>query len=728
MSETKETASTPAPPTPPRGPESQHERWLKYGGNVVLATVVVILLAAGVTWIATRYRLRRDTTEAGLYGLKPQTKAVVHDLKQPVEIVSLYSRPDSTPRRDKREEAERVEQESRADRVADLLDEYERNSAGKITVDVIDPDKQTGKVDALIDKVTAKYGGEVKKYQDFLDDYKKNQFEQLKKLVADAAAQVPATPFNEENTPEAIRLANQTVPDISAQLDKQREQYNKLLNQRPPNYKGATDAIEQGMDVLSQISARIVEDFKASKDDQKVPEPLRKYLTDSIPRFEAIKKAADDIKGRIAKLGELKLDELRQKLRERDAILVMGPKDMRTLSANDVWQTDPNVRRMLSSSNGEIKPRFAGEQQVTSAVLALTAEKKPKVAFVRSGGPPLAQAGNPFMGPGGPLSTIADRLREYNFEVVEKDLSGMWAVQQQMQQRGMPPTPEPTDEEIKDAIWIAVSIPSGPTPTGNADMAPKLAEHLKNGASALVLVEPEGDALSSALNEWGVSVRSNAMVVHETVQTSEAGAADWINQAQRMPQIFILNSYGNHLLAKPLAGLDFLSAGAAPVEFSPKQGYEGTSLLPVPTALQTWGETSLASLGQEDPKFDPKSDLSPPFNLAAAVEKKGGGRLVVLGSAQAAINQILQIPDRDLLQQYRVLTSRFPGNGEFLTNSVLWLAKMEPMIAISPAANNVSRISDVGPGALTTWRTVLMAGLPLAVVLAGLAMFIRRRG
>src|SRR5688572_27099837 len=90
------------PPPPARGPETQSERWLKYGGNVLLVSIVVILLAAGVTWIATKHRLRRDTTAAGLYGLKPQTKAVLRDLKQPVKIVALYAKPDSGQLRDER--------------------------------------------------------------------------------------------------------------------------------------------------------------------------------------------------------------------------------------------------------------------------------------------------------------------------------------------------------------------------------------------------------------------------------------------------------------------------------------------------------------------------------------------------------------------------------------------------------------------------------------------------
>src|SRR5688500_16426214 len=104
-----------------RGPETQRERWVKYGGNVVLATVVVVLLAAGVTWIATKKNLRRDTTLAGAYSLKPQTKAVLGDLKQKVEIVSLYAKPEDAPLRDAAKEQARLEQLERVARVTDLL-------------------------------------------------------------------------------------------------------------------------------------------------------------------------------------------------------------------------------------------------------------------------------------------------------------------------------------------------------------------------------------------------------------------------------------------------------------------------------------------------------------------------------------------------------------------------------------------------------------------------------
>ena len=87
---------------------------------------------------------------------------------------------------------------------------------------------------------------------------------------------------------------------------------------------------------------------------------------------------------------------------------------------------------------------------------------------------------------GGPLASVADRLRNYNFDVVEKDLSGQYSMQAQMQ--GMPAPPEPSDADIKDAIWVMLPLPQGrqqmPMPT---EMGPKLAEHLKSRRMLVVL-------------------------------------------------------------------------------------------------------------------------------------------------------------------------------------------------------------------------------------------------
>src|SRR5688500_184114 len=84
---------------PPPGPETQKQRWMKYGANVALASVVVVLLGVILAALAQQSwaKVHVDTTQAGLYSLKPQTKAILKDLKQDVRIVSLYARTEPRP-------------------------------------------------------------------------------------------------------------------------------------------------------------------------------------------------------------------------------------------------------------------------------------------------------------------------------------------------------------------------------------------------------------------------------------------------------------------------------------------------------------------------------------------------------------------------------------------------------------------------------------------------------
>src|SRR5215208_2706189 len=123
--------------------ESQKERWLKYGANVVIASVVVILLAGVIVYIAQRTGRRIDTTAAGAYSLKPQTKNILSDIKNKVRIVSLY-------REELRDAKGRMVRSEFVDPVRDLLDEYRRHS-NKIEVESIDPVRDNKKVEALID-------------------------------------------------------------------------------------------------------------------------------------------------------------------------------------------------------------------------------------------------------------------------------------------------------------------------------------------------------------------------------------------------------------------------------------------------------------------------------------------------------------------------------------------------------------------------------------------------
>src|SRR5688500_9102249 len=90
--ETTSTSGKSVSPAQPRRPESQQERWIKYGANVVLVTVVAVVLAGILTYLAQRTGKRIDTTASGAYSLKPQTTNILRDLKGKTKIVSLYTK------------------------------------------------------------------------------------------------------------------------------------------------------------------------------------------------------------------------------------------------------------------------------------------------------------------------------------------------------------------------------------------------------------------------------------------------------------------------------------------------------------------------------------------------------------------------------------------------------------------------------------------------------------
>jgi hypothetical protein len=255
-----------------------------------------------------------------------------------------------------------------------------------------------------------------------------------------------------------------------------------------------------------------------------------------------------------------------------------------------------------------------------------------------------------------------------------------------------------------------------------------VADHLKAGGSALVMFEPRGDALTQALADFGITARTDAAGVHEPVPVTGAQSDDFVNEAQKTSYVFVANDYGDHMLAKPLQSLDAPLIAPVPILFTPKEGVEGAPLIPLPNEPKTWGETSIESVQENTPTFDPKADFPGPLFIGAAAKRKQGeGRVVAIGSVQFVTDRMLQIPDREMFRRGYIV-SRFPGSAELVTNSVLWLAKMEPMIAISPSAMEVNRIANIGPGALTFWRGVLLVGLPMLVVAAGLTMFVKRRG
>jgi ABC-type uncharacterized transport system len=698
--------------------QTQQQRWVKYGANVALTVLVVIVLAIVLVAIAERQSHRIDTTANQEYSLKPQTINIIKGLTEPVKIVSLYTHPQNQAQGST----------DFAAVVADLLDEYKQDGKN-IDIEVIDPVANPSKVDDLIATVMSKYGGEVKKYRDFVEKAP-TYFDPIRKFAATEGPQLaalPIDPVKNDELNQTLREMKDWLTELPQQMDDVIKKDNELDSQKLPDYKGAADTIQSATSNVADNAAATSAFFAKMLTDPKLDPQIKAYMIASVARYDALKKIADAANDDYKKLGELKLDDVRQKLSERDAILVMGPHDMRSLSFDQVWQPDTDRRSYQNQADNTVKPKFAGEQQITSAILSLTTAKKPKVVFLRPGGAPLTTPGFPPFQQGGPLSHIAARLRDYNFDVLEKDMSGQYAMQAQMQ--GQQVEPEPSDDDIKDAVWIVLSLPSGgqdqqPPPS----IAPKVAEHLKAGGSALCLFLPNADNLSGALSEYGIDVRTDLVCVHEAVKTATA-SGDMIEEAKKNPIIFVLNQFGDSLIAQPLRSLDAAFARLQPVLLTPKPGYTQSTLIPIPTSTPTWGEHNVdAAVSSQDISFNAADgDLPPPLFGGAMSQSSEGGRVVAIGSVDFITDTLLTIPDQEMADRH-IRAARFPANAELFCNSVFWLAHMEPLIAISPEAMDVNRIGDMSDAALRFWRVgLLLVGLPLAVVLCGISVYFARR-
>jgi hypothetical protein len=141
---------------------------------------------------------------------------------------------------------------------------------------------------------------------------------------------------------------------------------------------------------------------------------------------------------------------------------------------------------------------------------------------------------------------------------------------------------------------------------------------------------------------------------------------------------------------------------------------ESVTLTPlVQTNERSWGETDFTSLtqGGAEVGMDP-TEAQGPLTLAVAGENSStGGRVVVFGTSNFAVDQIFDAY----------------GNGDMFVNSVDWSAEQEELADITPKTPT-ERTFKI-PGQLQ-WILVLLSSvfvIPGLVVLAGVSTWLSRR-
>jgi ABC-type uncharacterized transport system involved in gliding motility auxiliary subunit len=341
----------------------------------------------------------------------------------------------------------------------------------------------------------------------------------------------------------------------------------------------------------------------------------------------------------------------------------------------------------LSRSTPEIKA-FKGEEAFTSAILAVTESRTPRVYF--SAGHGEASIDSPERGRG--LSEAKQTLERDNLTVAKWESLGKDTV--------------PADA---DAIVVA-----GPRTAFLEPEVGALEKYLAAGGHVLLLLDPVLPAPGSPPSDFGLGrlLAGNGVKIGSDIVVDPANALPLVGA-----ETVFANHYGSHRVVRALAdeGLPVILPLARSVSKANGAAAGVSPTVLVETSADGWGETSLARL-EEQVKKDAQ-DAPGPVGLAVAVGPAEGEkdaskkpRLIVVGNSRFATNGTLGNA----------------GNANFFLNSIHWLTGSEKQIGIAPKTPEQASVS-LTQGQVRRIGLFSIFGLPALAIVLGVWVWYRRR-
>jgi len=233
--------------------------------------------------------------------------------------------------------------------------------------------------------------------------------------------------------------------------------------------------------------------------------------------------------------------------------------------------------------------------------------------------------------------------------------------------------------------------------------------YLQNGGSLVVMEGPtivtqfgdSPDPLATDLAQnYGIDLGNNVVI-------------DYGGYQQYSNALFALAAqYGSHAITQNMKTQATGFSIARSISANDAVGTDYSKIQLVLTSDGSWGETDMASIQSNAPKFDQGVDLSGPVSLAvAATGTTTNARLVVFGNSEFATNAGYS----------------WYGNGTLILNSIDWAAKVENLINLT--SKTATDRTLVIPQTYTMNLIFLGAliVIPGAILLAGVGTWIARR-
>jgi hypothetical protein len=343
---------------------------------------------------------------------------------------------------------------------------------------------------------------------------------------------------------------------------------------------------------------------------------------------------------------------------------------------------------------------FRGEQEFTSAILAVTQGKVPRVLFTSGHGERAFDAARSREG----FSEVAESLKADNCTVEAWPSLGAAAV------------PEGAD-------LVVVAGPRSPFTEPERDV---LKKYFDGGGRALLFLDVEfSPGAARTLSDFGLAplLSSMGLTLDSDVVVDPKNALPMMGA-----ETVFAKSYRAHPVTRLLTGIPvvFPLARSVSVAKAPVPGWKATPL--VETSAEGWGETNLKDLEKTgQPKKDDK-DVAGPVTLAAAVESDEAPGAVAEGGAKPAEapkkrSRVVVFGDADWASNAGIANA---ANSLLLSSAANWALERESLVAIPPKGADQVAVTltrrDIGQVAF-----VVMLLLPLAAVAMGIAIWARRR-
>ncbi|MHB1155787.1 MAG: DUF7088 domain-containing protein [Phycisphaerales bacterium] len=697
----------------PQAP-SVWSRRFKYGANVAVLVIAALAIVIFANWITVRNITkwgnwtRIDLTATRQYSLSPQTRQVLSHLDRNVDITTLFlTGSDISP-----ETSEKIRYFS------DLLDEYQRWGNGHVTVSHLQPATDIDKFRKLCAQITDRYKTQLTPAQNALtqtratlrqiSEFGKQQsllFTQRLPLLQ-SKADPQLADFLRQVTQILSVLDNQLqLPDLMSAID-------QIPKSPLPDYAGVNSQVVSQLQTLhDKILDRAIQGFDQRITSGDTHPDVRDLLTGARNAFKQILESTGKTLATLQAVNTGEYDAIRSSIMRVNSSIVMTPDRITVIKLDDVY-TDKIDASEDQPPRRQPEQRFRGEQAVTSAIISITLETKPLIVFVNS-------ARQPAVGPGGPFSFVASQLRNMNCDVKEWNPAG-----RPTQFGSTQPDPKPRPEKNQPIVWVFLPQsppdPRMPFMPPNTQTAETLKDAIKDHQSAFVILAPnpmsrfgQPDAVADALKELGITVDSSIQVMQNLTDPNTGRPTPTM-------QMTLTTWPKDHPVGRALAGQIGILLSSMPLTLTPKDDAKAWPLIQTPA--DTWGETDLTS---RRPKKD-ASENAGPFTVAAAFADKNE-RIVVLTDPYFAADQVTQYGPRDPLSG-RLLHTLFPGNGEFFTDSIYWLAGRDDLIATGARSQDIRRYDAISTSGRIAVGWIVLLGLPAFCLAAGAAVwFIRRK-